>query len=208
MSFRRQHQEFQEAVSDWLLQNEHTIRSSRFRRSRQRRGWQPDFPLDRSLGIVYTCMLFGLWCNGGAALPQPLVAYRMITIGAADMNTFVSESVSYTFERGAANAGGIGEPILPAGFIWRKKEYRIQSVLEAWKESGPCKSGSSERYLRKHWYRIRTTDGTEMEIYFERQARSPKQRKKRWWLFSVSDDKKVAATKCREVRQKPIRHLT
>jgi len=30
-----------------------------------------------------------------------------------------------------------------------------------------------------------------MEIYFERQARSAKHRKKRWWLFSVSDENQV-----------------
>ncbi len=34
-------------------------------------------------------------------------------------------------------------------------------------------------------------DGTETEVYFERQARSAKQRKRRWWLFGVSDGKGV-----------------
>ena len=107
------------------------------------------------------------------------------------MGTFVSESITPLFDEGTGFPIGPGEPIVPSGFIWREREYRVQSVLETWKESGPCKSGSAERYLRKHWYRVRMTDGTEMEIYFERQARSPKQRKKRWWLFSVSDEKQV-----------------
>ena len=35
------------------------------------------------------------------------------------------------------------------------------------------------------------TNGQEMETYFERQARSAKQRKMRWWLFSVSDGEEV-----------------
>lgn len=107
------------------------------------------------------------------------------------MSTFVGESITPLFHEGTGSSIAVGEPIVPSGFIWREKEYRIQSILETWKESGPCKSGSSERYLRKHWYRIRMADGTEMEIYFERQARSPKQRTKRWWLFSVSDEKQV-----------------
>ena len=107
------------------------------------------------------------------------------------MSTFVSESIAPVFDQGTGTSIGVGAPVIPSGFIWREKEYRIQSVLETWKESGACKSGSSERYLRKHWYRIRTTDGKEMEIYFERQARSSKQRNKRWWLFTVSDEKQA-----------------
>lgn len=107
------------------------------------------------------------------------------------MSTFVSESIIPVFDEGTSSAVAVGAPIVPSGFIWREEEYRIESVLETWKETGPCKHGSSERYLRKHWFRIRTTDGTEMEIYFERQARSSKQRKRRWWLFSVTDEKPV-----------------
>lgn len=101
------------------------------------------------------------------------------------MNTFVGESITPVFGEGAV-APAAGEPIVPSGFIWRSEEYRIEAVLKTWKESRACKHGSSERYRRKHWYRIRTTDGREMEIYLERQARSSRQRKKRWWLFSVS----------------------
>lgn len=104
------------------------------------------------------------------------------------MSTFVSEPITPVFDEATGNSVGIGEPIVPSGFLWREQEYRVESVLETWKESGPCKSGSSERYLRKHWYRIRMTDGQEMQIYFERQARSSKQRKRRWWLFSVSGE--------------------
>lgn len=101
------------------------------------------------------------------------------------MSTFVGESITPIFGEGA-RAPGPGEPIVPPGFIWRKTEYRIECVLKTWRESGPCRHGSSERYVRKHWYRIRTTDGREMEIYFERRVRSSNERKKRWWVFSVS----------------------
>jgi len=104
------------------------------------------------------------------------------------MNTFVSESITPVFDQGTGKSVGAGEPVVPSGFIWRDREYRVEAVLQVWKETGSCRSGSSERYLRKHWYRMRMTNGQEMEIYFERQARSAKQRKMRWWLFSVSDE--------------------
>jgi len=79
-----------------------------------------------------------------------------------------------------------GEPGLPGEFIWRDQEYAVAAVLEKWKETSPCRSGSPERYVRKHWFRIRTADGAEMKIYFERQPRSARERKTRWWLYTVS----------------------
>jgi len=81
-----------------------------------------------------------------------------------------------------------GEPGLPAKFIWRDEEYTVAEVLEKWKETGKCKSGSDEQYVRKHWFRIRTTDGQEMKIYFERQPRSKGQQKLRWRLYTLSTD--------------------
>jgi phosphoribosylglycinamide formyltransferase-1 len=78
-----------------------------------------------------------------------------------------------------------GEPGLPGRFIWRDKEYEVADVLEVWKESGPCKSGGPEKYLRKHWYRIRTGNGMIMTIYFERQPKAKSQNKMRWWLYTV-----------------------
>lgn len=99
---------------------------------------------------------------------------------------FISESITPLFKGQTTRSYVPGEPVLPQGFMWRDKEYWIESVLLAWKESGRDRSGTSEIYLRKHWYRLRMTDHTEMEIYFERQARSSKQRKQRWWLYTVA----------------------
>ena len=79
-----------------------------------------------------------------------------------------------------------GEPILPARFKWRDREYTVESVLRKWKSSSDCRSGGGEVYLRKHWYHIRTTDGTELQIYFERQARSASQRRERWWIYTAA----------------------
>jgi len=77
------------------------------------------------------------------------------------------------------------EPGLPGRFLWRKKEYAVSNVIRVWKESGPCKTGGGEQYLRKHWYKIKTDGGLEMTLYFERQARSKAQNKTRWWLYTI-----------------------
>lgn len=98
---------------------------------------------------------------------------------------FISEPimpVAGTFEPAAMARG---EPGLPGRFIWRDKEYAVVDVLEVWKESGPCKSGGPEKYLRKHWFRIVTDNGMIMTIYFERQPRAKSQNKTRWWLYTV-----------------------
>lgn len=94
---------------------------------------------------------------------------------------FVSESI-VPMELGASSV--IGEPALPVKFRWRKVEYEVAQVIERWKTTGACRHGSGERYVRRHWYRVLTTDGSEMKIYFERQPRLG-QNKKRWWLASV-----------------------
>ena len=99
------------------------------------------------------------------------------------MDEFVSEPIKPV--EGTFDMAGMsrGQPGLPGQFIWRNKEYTIADVLEKWKESGRCKSGSLDMYLRKHWFKVRCTDGTEMTIYFERQPRA--KQKKRWWLYTV-----------------------
>ncbi len=94
------------------------------------------------------------------------------------------EPVAGTFDTAGM---AIGEPGLPGRFIWRDKEYAVAEVLEKWKESGRCKSGSMEMYLRKHWFKIQCTDSSEMTIYFERQRRAKRENKIRWWLYSVKE---------------------
>ena len=99
---------------------------------------------------------------------------------------FVSEPIEPI--EGTFDSTGMtrGEPGLPRRFLWRDKEYSIAQVLEAWKEDGPCQSGSTEMYLRKHWFRIVTEEGMEMTLYFQRQPRSKRTNKARWWLYTVT----------------------
>ena len=103
---------------------------------------------------------------------------------------FISEPikpVAGTFDLAAMTRAETG---LPGRFILRDKEYTVAGVLESWKESGPCRSGGPERYLRKHWFKVRTANGPEMTIYFERQGRTKGQNKIRWWLYTISGDEK------------------
>ena len=97
---------------------------------------------------------------------------------------FICEPIKPLAEFNTASMA-TGEPGFPQRFSWRNKQYVLAETLERWKESGPCRNGADERYLRKHWYRVITTDGTEMKIYFDRQVRSKSQRLKRWWLYTI-----------------------
>ena len=76
-----------------------------------------------------------------------------------------------------------GEPGLPGAFVWRGDEYRVETVLEQWKQVD-ARDGN-EKYTRKHWYRVRIAGGQEMTLYFLRHASSAKSRKARWFLFSI-----------------------
>ena len=104
---------------------------------------------------------------------------------------FVSEQIKPVAGTSHTIAMSRGEPGIPERFIWRSKEYTVAEVMQSWKESGPDKSSSSEMYLRKHWFKIKTSDDLEMTIYFERQPRSEQQSKKRWWLYTISTIPKV-----------------
>jgi len=102
----------------------------------------------------------------------------------------VSEPLQPLFSGAGVESGenefqAVGEPMLPERFVWRGEELAIAEVIERWKEYSRPGAAMPERYLRKHWYRIRTVAGQEMKIYFERQARSKAGAKQRWWVFSV-----------------------
>jgi len=98
---------------------------------------------------------------------------------------FISEPIEPVADTMDTSRMMTGEPGLPQEFIWRKKKYKIEEVLEIWKETGPCTHGSGEQYVRKHWYKIKTTHGEQMQIYFLRQPDSKSKAKLRWWLFTI-----------------------
>jgi len=98
----------------------------------------------------------------------------------------ISERLEPVLAKVDARRVVIGAPLLPTQFLWRGTEYTVDAVIAEWKETGPCRHGSGERYVRKHWFHIRMTTGEEFKIYFERRARSAKQQKQRWWVYTVA----------------------
>ena len=105
--------------------------------------------------------------------------------------SFVGEPVTPkpgTFDT-AMMATGI--PGLPHQFTWKGTEYSVAAVIETWKTVGACHSGSDEKYVRRHWYRIKTTTGEVMTLYCDRQPPRGRSRTKgRWVLYSIAADGK------------------
>ncbi|MHC1766159.1 MAG: DUF6504 family protein [Verrucomicrobiia bacterium] len=105
--------------------------------------------------------------------------------------TFIGEGITPEGMSFSVLPMAAGKPGLPQKFRWRGKSFSVLEVLEEWKEAGDCHHGSGERYLRKHWFRVRTTDDLEMKTYFERQKRSSGG--SRWRLYSIVDANVVSA---------------
>jgi hypothetical protein len=80
-----------------------------------------------------------------------------------------------------------GEPGLPRRFTWRGRVVEVAEVRRTWRETGPCRHGSGEQYVRKHWYEVRTADGDVMTLYFERSTRRPGARRRSWWLHTIGE---------------------
>ncbi len=100
-------------------------------------------------------------------------------------DSFVGEAITPEESSFSAEQMATGAPGLPRSFSWKGEKFAVAEVLEQWKEHGDCRHGSGERYLRKHWFRIRTADSRQMKIYFERQRRSSGG--SRWRLYSIAN---------------------
>jgi hypothetical protein len=83
----------------------------------------------------------------------------------------------------------VGEPGLPGEFVWRGRTLKITAVLRTWRETGKCRHGSGELYVRKHWFEVAAAGNGTMKIYFDRHARGGR-KNDRWWLFSICDPEK------------------
>lgn len=98
---------------------------------------------------------------------------------------FLSEPLTPVTETADTARMARGEPGLPRQFVWRGETVEIVEVRRAWHDTGPCSSGSDERYVRRHWYEVDTAGHGRLTIYFQRQARAGRG-SPRWWLFSRS----------------------
>ena len=98
---------------------------------------------------------------------------------------FISESIKPVTASADTHMMADGGPGLPDEFLWRDEVLGIATVLRSWHDTGPCGNGSSESYVRKHWFEVETTSKQQATIYFDRQARK-RDLTKRWWLYSIS----------------------
>ena len=99
---------------------------------------------------------------------------------------FVDEAIIPVVAKFDTARMAVGEPGLPREFLWRGRTVEIVAVLRTWRETGKCRHGSPEMYVRKHWFEVVTASDGTMKIYFDRQPRRGR-KDPRWWLFSVGD---------------------
>ncbi len=98
---------------------------------------------------------------------------------------FICEAMTPAVGSGDAAGMARGLPGLPNRFTWRDQEYQVAGVIRQWQTTGPCRNGSSEMYLRRHWYKILAEPPMIMTIYCDRQAKSGKRPKSRWWVYTI-----------------------
>ena len=113
----------------------------------------------------------------------PLIQMHCSSQGERPPEEFISEPIEPVPGTALVTAMTRREPGLPGRFVWRDGEYEVAEVLEQWKQADARDGG--EKYVRKHWYRVRTTAGEVMTLYFLRQTRSPSTKKNRWCLYSI-----------------------
>jgi len=104
----------------------------------------------------------------------------------AVMTDLISESI--TPHAGTFDAAKMaqGLPGLPSGFNWRGESVTVHALLEKWKESsheGGREGG--ELYLRRHYFKLRMSDGSAWTVYFLRQAPKSGNPRLRWFLYTI-----------------------
>lgn len=108
---------------------------------------------------------------------------------------FVDEALTPVVGTSDTSRMASGEPGLPREFIWRGKTIEVEAVVRTWRETGKCRHGSQEMYVRKHWYEVATTGGAIIKVYFERQPRRGEKGSARWWLFSIREPEEGPSSK-------------
>jgi len=70
---------------------------------------------------------------------------------------FVSEAIKPLTETADTSRMAIGEPGLPSEFVWRDRTVTVRKLLRSWRQTGKCRHGSPEMYVRKHWFEVAFT---------------------------------------------------
>ena len=98
---------------------------------------------------------------------------------------FVSEAITPDAGTFTPEAMAGGEPSLPTRWRWRGRDFEVAEELERWKDLTPT-SFEAERYLRRHWFRVRTVCGATAVLYFQRRSRDVRGGK-RWFLYTLDE---------------------
>ena len=77
-----------------------------------------------------------------------------------------------------------GEPGVPRRFTWRGRTYEVAEVERSWREWSAPPAPAGDRYVRRHGYAIKTTDGLRLRLVAERGRGS---RAGRWWVREAPD---------------------
>ena len=108
------------------------------------------------------------------------------------MGEFISETIvprQGTFD---ARAMARGEPGLPCGFTWRGTPYDVVERMAQWKHSSrEGGRAQGELYLRRHYYKLRMSDGAVWTVYFTRQPSPSRSPKRRWFLYEIECDRAI-----------------
>jgi hypothetical protein len=104
-----------------------------------------------------------------------------------DDESFIGEPIEPrpgTFDTARMAAGGPG---LPSVFRWRGIEYTVAGVIDTWRSQEPGVGMDRKHlYVRKHFYRVKTTTGEVMTLYFDRKPPTGRRKsRQRWYLFSL-----------------------
>lgn len=77
-----------------------------------------------------------------------------------------------------------GEPGVPRRFRWRDRAYEVAEIERTWKELSHAPPCGGDRYVRRHVYAVRTTEGLSIRLVAERGARRGAPR---WWIHGIDD---------------------
>jgi hypothetical protein len=130
-------------------------------------------------------------CSKEGCLSRESIVFRYLRMPSADTEVcmserFISEPLAPVVATCDPSRMALGEPGLPREFLWRDRTLRVEAVLSSWRQSGPCRHGSGEKYVRRHWFEVVTSSREVAKLYFDRQQRSGRNAP-RWWLFSLRD---------------------
>jgi hypothetical protein len=91
---------------------------------------------------------------------------------------FVSRPLKQTGEGYITPASG-GEPPVPRAFQWEDRTLVVAEVLRSWRST---RDDRGDTYLKRHWFELRTEDGSRIEVYYDREARRGAAQ---WWLYTI-----------------------